>query len=123
MKMVSHCGRRLRFINAICNFEAGKGTESAKHRLGVILLDRIDQKAAESNHANMRKLGATLLDEFLALFQRKHRRLLGIHGHRNDHLIEEQPGADHQIQMAVGERIERSGIEYGFHRVSLLTEG
>ena len=97
-------------------FEIGESAQSAKHRMRPELFDRIDEQPVKHHDLHMGNVFAAAFDQFLALLHGEHRGFLGIDGDCDDHLIEQQTGPDHQIEVPVGERIERAGIEYGFHR-------
>jgi hypothetical protein len=57
----------------------------------------------------------------IALFGREQRVLFRVGGNGDDNLVEQLHGAAHEIRMAVGHGVERSGVDGGnFHGRSCL---
>ena len=73
--------------------------------------------------AHVAEVGDELDEHLLALLEREERlRLLRVPDDGDDHLLEMGGGALDDVEMAVGDRIERAGDECGGHLVPFLVD-
>ena len=79
-------------------------------------LGRKTRKAVDGNPALSVFLAAyDLFDHPYSLIDREHRLLIGVVEHRDHYLVEEGRAAFNNVQVAVGERVERTGKDSFSH--------
>jgi len=79
---------------------------------------RVDEQTVEFHDFHFGEPLTAGFDQFPSLFQGEHRGFRGVDGHGDDHAVKKLPRAADQVEVSVGEGIERSRIQYGFHGVS-----
>ena len=103
-------------------FKVGKGTQSPENGIGFQLFDGVDQQSFKCDDLHIGHIGAAFNDELPSFLKSKERIFAGVDRNCHHHFVKKTPGTLDQIEMSIGERIERSRIYYRFHSVSPLTE-
>jgi len=95
----------------VFGFEVGNGTETAKDDVQPASAREIDGEPLENVHFDVGKIGRFGTDHRHPLFGGEQRVLRGVVPDRDDQSVEERRRAAHQIEVAVGHRIETAGID------------
>ena len=78
---------------------------------GTDLVDEMGQQRIETDHLDMGVVGNRVAGQLHAQLQRQGRALGRALGDTEDQPIEQSGGAIHQVDVAVGDRIEGAGID------------
>jgi hypothetical protein len=102
-------------------FEVADRAQSADHHQSAHTLAERHREVREVHDVDLPHAFDDGLDHRHPLFDREQRRLPGIDRDRHDHPVEQAHGAAGEIEMTVGEGVERSGEQrdaLAFHRSS-----
>ena len=99
--------------------EVGDGPEALHDRLGAVVAGEVDEQALEELDAHVVEVGDLLGEHLLALLEREERlRLLRVADDRHDDVVEVARGPLDDVEVTVGDGIERARAEGGGHAVA-----
>src|SRR3989454_5379779 len=91
--------------------EIGDGADPPHDAVGPFACHQVDQKPVERDDAKVAQLRGGLVDHLESFFHREERLLRGIGDHRDDELVEDLEAALDDVDVAVVDRIEHTGID------------
>ena len=99
--------------------EVGDRPQALHDRLGAVLLGEVDEQALEELDPHVGEVRDLLGEHLLALLEREERlRLLRVADHRDDDVVEMARGPLDDVEVTVGDGIERARAQGGGHACS-----
>ena len=106
---------RLMFASWNSNSKSDTARRPRTTTLQSVLAREVDGEPGVARDLDVRNVAQHFARELDALVEREHRRLAGVRGDRDDARARTCRGAAHQVVVAVGDRVERAGIQSACH--------